>query len=1201
MSAVSPPQFVQSDPTTDKDFDPELSNLYLSTGAVDPEEAAFHSSGIRLTPVNDEDRGSTRNVSISPLDYTANSASTPGHNGGYGTSYSEFLSPSDDWTSDISGHTSPADLMVPNMWPAGITPAQNIQTSAPNQLGSNLSSPQTTMDPSQLLTPNLTNNPSPSSDTNSIGSHKSTRSGHHPAVPRLITTPLGNSLGPHIAPESATAISPIVKVESYSRGDSPVRDNFPMSRRPSQSSGHLSPGVMSNASEEDGSEAERRPISRAPNGAWIPDGVTGQSGLAPNARADAYIPSPNEMDSQRKLEERNADIFSWSEAVSEAHSDGEAGDEYLPSHRGRTNRHCDRPRAKSTGDPSLHQQDYFNLNAPDSASNVPGPGLVLREDSDISDDGTESSAPVSVNEERWTQDASEITPPEPQNAETGEPLPHQFLGTRPWRDAETDSTPTTTQNQPVSSTQAMIEYQRRALEMDEISRVATWGTREIDANSIKSFQMLSLNGKEKKHERRGSLLKYLPRKQSNLLKRSRQRTDLSTTRPGSEGAAHCADSRPAPQSKDSFPHRKLSLALSPKSPSYSTGGAFMAMTRGVAAVGGGDTLSVVSPSSTTNNPWASFKARGRSRSEVPRAPGPGLFELMTSHGGPPVPNISYSSQTTENEAAQRTGPEPEPEPDAAEDDGGEDSDEKGLVMEFPIPRDLPLPTFEGFRKQIIQLNPRLAPALVDRFSHEQVRRYRRLVDIKQAHARDVTHGKCKAGKFCFAQGGQAKLLPPRASAQDADAHTQFQIPGRGDTEESPEALGETTIATAQFPPGVPYPPSQVNLLPAEFECTVCFHVKKFQKPSDWTKHIYEDVQPFTCTFPNCTDPKSFKRKADWVRHESERHRQLEWWECSFSDCRHKCYRKDNFVQHLVREHKAQEPKVKKSRNRGTAGRGPSGLITPEIQEEINREREVKLLWDLVESCRHETTKNPREEPCRFCGNVCTNWKKLTAHLAKHMEQMAIPILGLVGEREFPRNNGARAAENTDTVSGQMLIAQEASDFNPSLNGVADGLGPSLNYTHAQYPSSHAGGSESHALSFDTNAAYIPATSLPMESATPNPLNNFESVSPYATHTGEMPGPSEVGVEQPQLMGMHQNSNSVSYPPPFNAGPRPRISNQELRMLPEYNNFSMSPTEMQYDPQNAVYVSSGAENHYSYHGPMASEMGYNPGGFQGQGQ
>lgn len=51
--------------------------------------------------------------------------------------------------------------------------------------------------------------------------------------------------------------------------------------------------------------------------------------------------------------------------------------------------------------------------------------------------------------------------------------------------------------------------------------------------------------------------------------------------------------------------------------------------------------------------------------------------------------------------------------------------------------------------------------------------------------------------------------------------------------------------------------------------------------------------------------------------------------------------------------------------------------------------------NLVQRCRQDSTKHPRDEPCRFCGNICASWKKLTAHLAKHMEQITMPVINLV--------------------------------------------------------------------------------------------------------------------------------------------------------------------------------------------------------------
>jgi len=166
---------------------------------------------------------------------------------------------------------------------------------------------------------------------------------------------------------------------------------------------------------------------------------------------------------------------------------------------------------------------------------------------------------------------------------------------------------------------------------------------------------------------------------------------------------------------------------------------------------------------------------------------------------------------------------------------------------------------------------------------------------------------------------------------------------------------------------------------------LCFRVKKFTKPSDWTKHVHEDVQPFTCTYQNCREPKSFKRKADWVRHENERHRHLEWWTCQVDDCTHRCFRKDNFLQHLVREHKYPEPKAK-SKAAVKKARGTDEAI-----------------WQMVRNCHHETNNKPQEEPCKFCGKTLASWKKLTVHLAKHMEQISLPVLRIVKEQQVDAN------------------------------------------------------------------------------------------------------------------------------------------------------------------------------------------------------
>lgn len=55
---------------------------------------------------------------------------------------------------------------------------------------------------------------------------------------------------------------------------------------------------------------------------------------------------------------------------------------------------------------------------------------------------------------------------------------------------------------------------------------------------------------------------------------------------------------------------------------------------------------------------------------------------------------------------------------------------------------------------------------------------------------------------------------------------------------------------------------------------------------------------------------------------------------------------------------------------------------------------------MLEKCHHETLNRPEDEPCKFCGKSFPTWKKLTVHLAKHMEHISLPILRLVEARNI---------------------------------------------------------------------------------------------------------------------------------------------------------------------------------------------------------
>lgn len=529
--------------------------------------------------------------------------------------------------------------------------------------------------------------------------------------------------------------------------------------------------------------------------------------------------------------------------------------------------------------------------------------------------------------------------------------------------------------QPETSQAAIEKYERMMRDTESVlSRAATWGTRRRSLPSIYDsegtvggnfLKKLSVSKDNQRPNPLGLLRGLMRKGSSQNLKRKGSSPDR---------AAFHEDETSAGQNSLAPPPRTPSWNKQKPTPSINTalvnmgskvaavGAAHHARTGSVSAVGG----TVVSPKSPfANTLGIKTLRRPRSRSEmVKKEPSDqsALADMWKKEmGGPPVPPLSK----------QPTSAVEVDDDDDDDDDFYEDNDMKEASSKMI---DDITPTFSGFQQHILKLNPMLAETntyLVDRIAHQQIVRYKALLNNKVKHLQQVQRRDCVCGSMCMSLNGQAKLL-------NNHGETRGQDPLSTGSDDDNAPL-EGAITAESFPQDIPIPPTAA--LPAEFECQLCFQAKKFQKPSDWTKHVHEDVQPFTCTWDRCREPKIFKRKADWVRHENEGHRHLEWWTCDVEDCHHTCYRRDNFLQHLVREHKFAEPKHKtKAAIKRAGGNDPT--------------------WVRVEKCHAETQRRPQEEPCRFCGKTFPTWKKLTVHLAKHMEQISLPIIRLVNAKDL---------------------------------------------------------------------------------------------------------------------------------------------------------------------------------------------------------
>ena len=842
------------------------------------------------------------------------------------------------------------------------------------------------------------------------------------------TSPDLSSAVPHVM----RAPSPVVRIESYTRGDSPARGTALLGRsgskrsRAGSASSHLAVQEDQDKYEEDDDLHNRDASS-----------FNDRSGLDPESRfqlGNIEIMNLKEQEENAQIAMKNADVAEWL-------AGSERGDEdphdAAPRRPSATNK---RQRARSTGAQSLSHANLETFKTSVVDADIPGPGVLINEESGDEDEEDADKTPSIDDSPPPTTTIGEPVNDIPGEAKPGvyDELPNQppLYRAKLWQDPLYDSSDPGVKMQPATANAAIARFQERAGDLETLSRVATWGTRRASESDLEGlFRHFTFNEKitekiKAKRERSGSFLqqaaaKLVPKRATMLKREESDPSNQQAGRPSSlehsrnDSSGNRKDSLGVPQPPKGL-QRMTSLGKRPKSPRVNTGSAVAAMAVQVGALGAGGSVSATATSSPTGFPTPPKNPLRRSKSRTDINTGVqkpstssmdlGLAELWNKQGGPPLPSLAAPVKIEES----YTGVQ-----DAEDEDDEEGAEDAGVTMDLSIRPDAIIPTLEGFKSNIRQLNPRLPTFMFDRIAQEQLRRFKKLMDFKIKHAQAINMSKCQSGKHCTELGGEPTYLPSKSGNRELEvSHTGFSVAGLGHSDEEANALAEGIVTAAQFPPGVPMPP--VKRLPAEFECSLCFKVKKFHKPSDWSKHVHEDVQPFTCTFLSCADPKSFKRKADWVRHENERHRQLEWWMCNMNDCSHKCYRKDNFVQHLVREHKLPEPKVKTTKNGKPAVRGPSSQkARMKHGDDEDSNDEIDQVWRLVDECRHETPKNPKDEACKFCGNICNSWKKLTVHLAKHMEQISMPVLGVVRQKEV-------TSETIISPIEQRVISQQNS-------------------------------------------------------------------------------------------------------------------------------------------------------------------------------
>ncbi|OJD24621.1 hypothetical protein ACJ73_04019 [Blastomyces percursus] len=68
-------------------------------------------------------------------------------------------------------------------------------------------------------------------------------------------------------------------------------------------------------------------------------------------------------------------------------------------------------------------------------------------------------------------------------------------------------------------------------------------------------------------------------------------------------------------------------------------------------------------------------------------------------------------------------------------------------------------------------------------------------------------------------------------------------------------------------------PEEAESNPDGFECPYCYYVISIRGPLSWARHVFDDLQPYVCTFRDCPTPnQAYSRRRTWFNHEKTAHR-----------------------------------------------------------------------------------------------------------------------------------------------------------------------------------------------------------------------------------------------------------------------------------------------------------------------------------------
>ena len=169
-----------------------------------------------------------------------------------------------------------------------------------------------------------------------------------------------------------------------------------------------------------------------------------------------------------------------------------------------------------------------------------------------------------------------------------------------------------------------------------------------------------------------------------------------------------------------------------------------------------------------------------------------------------------------------------------------------------------------------------------------------------------------------------------------------------------------------------------------FRCTVCGDKQQhIRSQTEWKKHVFADLQPYICTFPDCKGGiNSFATRRAWSDHEFSVYRTTKIWICN--DCTARFPERVSFREHAYSSH-----------------------------GNVLMRNQLEALVDFAE----KPVGIAKDNTCPFCDEKSgTQSRSFAMHVARHMEEVALAVL--------PRDS---EFEDDQSLAGSSISSSSLTD------------------------------------------------------------------------------------------------------------------------------------------------------------------------------